>query len=387
MLIAIDTALGMFWLHQTNILHLDLKPANLLVNDNWVVKVADFGISQMRENLDSIGGTLNYMSPEILMGGDVDEKADVYSFGLVLWELLSERVPWRNELNSLEEYKNTVGSGGKRPPMPANTPPKLQALIEKCWAQDPNVRPTFAEICESNIFHTIIIDDVIKDNEGRKLWSQKFMGKYNVPWKAFLDGFCDYLGISVPKNIETEPRFMCLKLTLTEAGSDEVTIENFSDFLVWFGPLTLGFGILDALYELVNTSIFWGRLNPKEAEEVLTQSKPQAYLLRFSSAPGDFVLSVKTKQGAYVHYKINHKPSGPYHFGERSFNSVNAILQEFKKKLGLKYPCTGSKYQTLLSHASINQNNLVGYVDPNVAKKGGKIMLKDVHRNRGSPKK
>ncbi len=62
MMIARDTALGMYWLHKQGIYHLDLKPANLLVNDNWVVKVADFGISQFKGKVNSIGGTPNYMA-------------------------------------------------------------------------------------------------------------------------------------------------------------------------------------------------------------------------------------------------------------------------------------------------------------------------------------
>jgi len=385
MLIAIDTALGIFWLHQTGILHLDLKPANLLVNDSWVVKVADFGISQMRENLDSIGGTLNYMSPEILMGGEVDEKADVYSFGMVLWELVSERVPWRNELNSLDEYKITVGVSGKRPPVPQNCPPKLLSLIEKCWAQNPKDRLTFAEIAESNIFHEIIIEDVMKDSEGRKLWGQKFMGKYNIPWKKFQEGFCDYLGIPQPKTSEANNRYTCLKLTVAYNEAEEVTIENFANFLVWFGPLHLGFTILDSLFNLVSTKGFWGELSAEDAEKALTSGKQQSYLIRFSANPGDFVVSTKTKKDAYVHYKILHKPSGPYTFGERQFSSIHSILQEFKKKLGLKYPSLGSKYQTLLSHANINQDHLVGYVDPAVARKGARHILKHAPK-KGSPK-
>lgn len=162
MLVAKHTALGVFWLHQSKILHLDLKPANIFIDENWVTKVADFGLSQLKDDIQFAGGTLHYMAPEVLLGEDFDEKADVYSFGLVLWEFMSETVPWNNVLVKFEDFKEHVAIRQERPKMPPNVPHRLVSLIESCWNQNPKVRPTIKQIVECNIFDHLIIECMFK---------------------------------------------------------------------------------------------------------------------------------------------------------------------------------------------------------------------------------
>jgi len=150
----------MNWLHKQGILHLDLKPANILVNDNWIAKVADFGLSQFKDKAIALGGTPNYMAPEMLTGGKIDAKADVYAFGMILWELLMEKYPWEDEGYSLEDFVRVVGREGKRPEISRDCPKRLKELIQHCWAQDPTLRPSFEQIAESNVFYHIILEGV-----------------------------------------------------------------------------------------------------------------------------------------------------------------------------------------------------------------------------------
>lgn len=76
----------------------DLKTPNILVDDRWRVKITDFGLSRARQatyvSASGQGGTPEWMAPEVLCCGEVAEPADVYSYGVVLWELLSREAPW-----------------------------------------------------------------------------------------------------------------------------------------------------------------------------------------------------------------------------------------------------------------------------------------------------
>ncbi|XP_070052341.1 uncharacterized protein [Nicotiana tomentosiformis] len=105
LIIAMDAAFGMEYLHSKNIVHFDLKCDNLLVNlkdpSRPICKVADFGLSKIKRNTlvtGGVRGTLPWMAPELLNGGSnkVSEKVDVFSFGIVLWEILTGEEPYAN---------------------------------------------------------------------------------------------------------------------------------------------------------------------------------------------------------------------------------------------------------------------------------------------------
>ena len=105
--VAVSVARGMQYLHSRAqpILHLDLKSPNILLDDKWRVKIADFGLARVRRNTLFRSVQLprhpEWMAPEMLRAERYDEKADVYSFGVVLWELLSAQTPW-NELHPMQ---------------------------------------------------------------------------------------------------------------------------------------------------------------------------------------------------------------------------------------------------------------------------------------------
>ncbi|ESQ53088.1 hypothetical protein EUTSA_v10024738mg [Eutrema salsugineum] len=147
--VAIDICKGMNYLHQNNIIHRDLKAANLLMDENEVVKVADFGVARVKAEtgvMTAETGTYRWMAPEVIEHKPYDHKADVFSYGIVLWELLTGKLPYEY-LTPLQAAVGVVQKG-LRPTIPKNTHPKMKELLERLWEKDPTVRPDFSEIIE-----------------------------------------------------------------------------------------------------------------------------------------------------------------------------------------------------------------------------------------------
>jgi hypothetical protein len=159
---AADAARGMLYLHTRSppIVHRDLKSPNLLVDANWHVKISDFGLA--KAHLDAAPGGAKssllavtnprWLAPEVLAGGRATAASDVFSFGVVLWELLAWELPWPRE----NPYRIiALVTGGARPPVPAaddlHAGPlacyaEYAALMARCWAQEPEARPEMGEV-------------------------------------------------------------------------------------------------------------------------------------------------------------------------------------------------------------------------------------------------
>lgn len=149
--VAHDVAAGLAYLHPA-VLHLDLKPQNVLIDSTGRAKLADFGISKVKDPTKSYlsqvtadNGTPQYMSPEQFNGSRIDEKADVYALGCILNECWTRRQPWKDS-NHFFQIILKVAINGERPWIDPDCPEPLKRLITKCWHQDRHMRPSCGEI-------------------------------------------------------------------------------------------------------------------------------------------------------------------------------------------------------------------------------------------------
>ena len=147
---ASQVAHAMKHLHDHNVMHRDLKSDNVLFSDKWVAKICDFGTA--RELTHTVtteqAGTRRWMAPEILRAAEarINKKCDLFSYGMVLFELFAHEIPYADIKNEVDVEKSICG--GKRPPIPSTLPLYLHNILKCCWEEDPSKRPTFDEIID-----------------------------------------------------------------------------------------------------------------------------------------------------------------------------------------------------------------------------------------------
>jgi len=144
--IARDIAQGMSYLHGLRIIHRDLHSKNILLDGKFTAKVADFGLSKIireDETYSYTHGAAAYMSPEVIKGSKCTTEADVFSYGVVLYELVTGLPPYP-EGNTIYQWVNSVAAGS-RLTFPHDIDDCWSELITKCWDQTPSKRPKFSE--------------------------------------------------------------------------------------------------------------------------------------------------------------------------------------------------------------------------------------------------
>eukprot|EP01118_Nematostelium_gracile_P007817 TRINITY_DN2567_c0_g2_i7.p1 TRINITY_DN2567_c0_g2~~TRINITY_DN2567_c0_g2_i7.p1 ORF type:complete len:366 (-),score=84.12 TRINITY_DN2567_c0_g2_i7:93-1190(-) len=152
--ITTQIAKGLAYLHSKNIIHKDIKSRNILLDRNGVPKIADYGLSNLKnstlsltqDEVDQPKGTSHWMAPEIFQGEPYNIKADIYSFAVVIWEMLTNEFPFEN-FNHYQLFAK-VGMNGERPDIPQDCPETFSQLIERCWDQEPKSRPPMEDVVQ-----------------------------------------------------------------------------------------------------------------------------------------------------------------------------------------------------------------------------------------------
>ncbi|KAH3731690.1 SHK1 protein [Pelomyxa schiedti] len=407
MRMASDVALGMNWLHCSNpkLVHSDLKVNNILVAENYRCVVSDFGQTEIlrgiTKDINSWGGTPLYMAPEKLQGYPHNDKIDVYSFGLVLWEMCTRKRAFETYVKrmSLPALIAAVCERQERPIIPEEYPDSLKKLISSCWAPDPEKRPTFAKIVE--MMPEIVVDTSFTDPNARAFWKTHFGTATSVDWKSFSKRLCAYTG---------RASTFWLKALLSEKQpsssysstptKQEATCELFGNMVAYFGPLIpepsekakifsvppiKSTNFLDKVQNTLMAPWFHGDLDSAEAARLLRASThSSSFLVRFSARePGTFTLSRMFTPGVILsstntttsspsasttstssassssaaptkvtadreiqHHRIPNTPRGLM-FGASSFPTLSAFVKKASSVLILTHPVHPSPFHQL----------------------------------------
>ncbi|CAI5516702.1 unnamed protein product [Closterium sp. Naga37s-1] len=145
--LASDMAKGLEYLHAHGVVHRDIKSENMLLTASRRVKVADFGVARIEaenpKDMTGATGTLGYMAPEVLDCRPYNHRADVYSFGICLWEIYCCDMPFPDL--DFKEMAAVVNKG-LRPTIPGICPRDLSRIMQRCWDADPSKRPDMGEV-------------------------------------------------------------------------------------------------------------------------------------------------------------------------------------------------------------------------------------------------
>uniref|UniRef100_A0A8D3EAM2 Mitogen-activated protein kinase kinase kinase n=1 Tax=Scophthalmus maximus TaxID=52904 RepID=A0A8D3EAM2_SCOMX len=144
---AMGIAGGMNYLHLHKIIHRDLKSPNMLITHDDLVKISDFGTSKELSDKStkmSFAGTVAWMAPEVIRNEPVSEKVDIWSFGVVLWEMLTGEIPYKDVDSSAIIWG--VGNNSLQLPIPESCPDGFKILLRQCWNCKPRNRPSFRQI-------------------------------------------------------------------------------------------------------------------------------------------------------------------------------------------------------------------------------------------------
>ena len=174
-IILVGITRGMMYLHLRQIIHKNLKPSNILLDQNFHPLLSDYFYSTSQsQSINSV-----YTAPEILKGKPYNGKADVYSFGIIMYEIVTDSPPYpllaKGKMTPLQLAKK-VTNENYRPKFTTRVKKPIQKLIEKCWSKDQKERPTFDELFKKLAFN---IENIYEEKDSEE--------NDNIPNKYYLD--------------------------------------------------------------------------------------------------------------------------------------------------------------------------------------------------------
>ncbi|KAG6915811.1 hypothetical protein DXG01_009685 [Tephrocybe rancida] len=208
-------ASGMVYLHEHGVIHADLKASNILISDAGEALIADFGLSQVQDQVSSsihitrtsaerIGGTFRWMAPELLMGKGLNKPADIYSFALTAWEFYTNGAIPFGDIADARQFSILIGRG-ERPYRPPEMGDGMWGLLQRCWKSEFSERPDFVDI------KRVLTELLATEEKSPTLTPPKrrfslSTGAGTDGKSTFLKGLVNTKGVGPPK----EPKVACI---------------------------------------------------------------------------------------------------------------------------------------------------------------------------------
>jgi len=327
----------------------------------------------MLRDEDHAKGTPLWMAPEVMQFKAFNEKADVYSFGIVLWELLTRKEPFAHHTN-YSKFRKAVCTRHERPEIPPDTEPTLKVLIEKCWHPNPDIRPDFKQIIAS--LDVILVNVAVKDLFGRQLWYTFFSGQEEVSWTLFRDSLIKFFSLPVlTEKDRMETNFRCLKLLLVQRPQNTtrevVSLNNWGKILQFFGPISIpaiptGETFLDEITNIFRQPWFHGDTDSQRAQELLSGKPSGTFMIRFSNSIEGWYTISQIQGRVIQHQRISHQPGGRYFIEDDSYPTLYDLI----RMRGLTQPCEGSRYnrEVLLEENTPTPGYDTGYKEETLKK-------------------
>jgi len=161
-----DISLGIAYLHSREVVHGDMKAVNVLIDDNEKAVLCDFGLSRVKDDITShtvrhttklgtatVTRSSNWMAPERLSGGLLKKPSDIYAFGMVVYEIYTNKDPF-HYITTHSDFLRRVLDANEKPKKPGeDEAPKMEddiwELAQGCWVKEPRLRPTAPCLCEN----------------------------------------------------------------------------------------------------------------------------------------------------------------------------------------------------------------------------------------------
>ncbi|CAI2167410.1 3558_t:CDS:2, partial [Funneliformis geosporum] len=146
------------FIHKQEIIHRDFHSGNILIENESDIVISDLGISKLStdlsDNNNNYYGIMPYIDPEIFQGKKYTKASDIYSFGMIMWELMNGKRPFEDQAYDTDLMIHIID--GARPPIVTNAPEGCIELMQQCWDSDPNKRPNHFHIIDEFSLECII---------------------------------------------------------------------------------------------------------------------------------------------------------------------------------------------------------------------------------------
>ena len=342
-----------------------------------------------------------YMAPESLMDKIFDEKTDIYSFGLVLWEILTRKedakdgnprgvlFPSFAERNQpgmtpcaiqelISDFVDEI-SDGLRPQIPDGFPQNLTLLLEKTWDTFPSQRPSCLTIIDCLDEQRLNVAIPLKN--ASRFWSKHFGRQDSVFWSKFRKQFCSSFNVTfnpeddgrpiqgktrVSNFADLPPSVQCLRCLHALLSSKPVcfqtalpdfvlTMERFGSVTQWLGGWTTNY-LLEALslctqcFDQVKQRWFFGDISQQQATCLLREKKRGTFLIYFSEKPGEYIVSYVSSNEKICHTRILPHFDGNgcrtcFEVNGQFYTSLQDIVDHFSI---LDRSCPDSPYQNIV---------------------------------------